>query len=384
LNNKQILEKDLLKHIEEGYKVSQERQGQFTRIVIKGYKSIIEGDIEFGNLNVLIGSNGAGKSNFMSVFPLLQNIVMQNLARYTGIKGVNSLFHNSTKFTDSILFEFHFDSNVYAFELVLTENNQLIFREERIEAEGLMWSEGGHSESKWDVGCQKINLERDDLGALSRELFYTYHFNDTGPTSRLKREHNLSHCNALTWDASNLAAFLYRLQKYYEVEYKKIVKAVQRIAPYFKDFVLKPFEENGELIFLRWQEKGCDEIFNPSQLSDGTLRFICLATLLLQPGILQPATIIIDEPELGLHPYAITILTELVKKVAIKKQVILATQSVELLDCFEPEDVIVVDKTENGSTFKRLEADRLAAWLDDEYTLGELWNKNLFGGRVSR
>jgi len=148
--------------------------------------------------------------------------------------------------------------------------------------------------------------------------------------------------------------------------------------------VLKPEEDNKELIFLRWQEKGCDIIFNPSQLSDGTLRFICLATLLLQPTELQPATIIIDEPELGLHPYAMTIIAELVKKAANKKQIILATQSVEFLDHFQPEDVIVVDRTENGSEFKRLDAEKLTAWLEDDYSLGELWNKNLFGGRVAR
>ncbi|MCL2576795.1 MAG: AAA family ATPase [Defluviitaleaceae bacterium] len=364
--------------------MSKERQTQLNRIVIKGYKSIKDSDIELGNLNVLIGSNGAGKSNFMSIFPLFQNIVVQNLARYAGIKGVNSLFHNGTKVTDSVLIEFHFDSYIYAFELEASENNSLIFCEERIEAGGLTWGDGGHNESKWEEGYLTLNLDRDDIRALSRETIPLYHFNDTGSTSKIKREHNLSNSNILMRDASNLATFLYRLRKYYEAEYQKIVKAVQRIAPYFKDFILKPEEDNSELIFLRWQEKDCDEIFNPSQLSDGTLRFICLATLLLQPAELQPAIIIIDEPELGLHPYAITILAELVKKAATRKQVILATQSVELLDHFEAEDVIVVDRSPSGSEFKRLDAERLAAWLEDDYTLGELWNKNLFGGRVAR
>jgi len=364
--------------------MSQFDKEQLSRIIIKGYKSIKDCDLELGNLNVFIGSNGAGKSNFMSVFPLFQNVVVQNLARYAAIKGIDSLFHNGTKVTDSILFEFHFDANVYAFELEVSENNSLIFREERIEADGLTWGDGGHIEPKWEEGCRQANIDRDTFPALSRGVLHLYHFNDTGSTSRIKREHNLSHSNILMWDASNLAAFLYRLREHYGAEYQKIIKTVQRIAPYFKDFVLKPEEENNELIFLRWQEKDCGEIFNPSQLSDGTLRFICLATLLLQPVALQPATIIIDEPELGLHPYAITILAELVKKAATRKQIILATQSAELLDHFDPEDVVVVDRTENGSEFKRLDEERLTAWLEDYYSLGELWNKNLFGGRVSR
>jgi len=189
------------------------------------------------------------------------------------------------------------------------------------------------------------------------------------------------------WDGSNLAAFLYRLREHYPAEYGNILWAVQMIAPYFKDFILEPNEHNEELIFFRWQEKGCEEIFNPSQLSDGTLRFICLATLLLQPKKLQPATIIIDEPELGLHPFAITIFAEMVQKAAVDKQIILATQSVELLNNFDPEDVVVVDKNENGSDFKRiydrLSPQQLADWLDD-YSLGELWNKNIFGGRFAR
>jgi len=364
--------------------MNEQKQEQLNRIVIKGYKSIKDCDITLGNLNLFIGSNGAGKSNFMSVFPLFQNVVVQNLARYAGIKGVDSLFHNGTKFTDSILVELYFDDYVYAFELEASENNNLIFREERIEASGLTWGDGGHNETKWEEGCRKVNLDRSDLRALSHGILHLYHFNDTGSTSRIKREHNLSHSNILMWDASNLAAFLYRLREHYNDEYRKIVKAVQRIAPYFKDFVLKPEEDNKELIFLRWQEKGCDIIFNPSQLSDGTLRFICLATLLLQPAAVQPATIIIDEPELGLHPYAMTIVAELVKKAAYKKQVILATQSAEFLDHFEPENIIVVDRTANGSEFMRLDVEKLAAWLEDDYSLGELWNKNLFGGRVAR
>jgi len=211
-----------------------------------------------------------------------------------------------------------------------------------------------------------------------------YQFHDTSPSSHIKSENYVANCETLLHDASNLAAFLHRLQENHSTEYLKIVKIIQRIAPYFKDFVLNPKEQNNEQILLRWKQKDYDGIMLPSQLSDGTLRFICLATLFLQPVELLPSIIIIDEPELGLHPYAMTIFAELVKKTATNKQIILATQSTELLDHFEAEDVIVVDRTENGSEFKRLEAKKLSAWLEDDYSLGELWNKNLFGGRVTR
>ena len=148
--------------------------------------------------------------------------------------------------------------------------------------------------------------------------------------------------------------------------------------------MLEPRELNKEQIILRWLKKDCVDIFNASQLSDGTLRFICLATLLLQPIKLQPSTIIIDEPELGIHPFAIAILAEMIQKAAVHKQIIIATQSVELLDKFDVDDVIVVDNDENRSAFRRLEREQLKYWLENEYSLGDLWNNNVLGGRFSR
>ena len=135
---------------------------------------------------------------------------------------------------------------------------------------------------------------------------------------------------------------------------------------------------------MKWQQRGCDDIFNASQFSDGTLRFICLAALLLQPPELQPATIVVDEPELGLHPYAITIFSEMVKQLPDEKQIIISTQSVELLNEFDVEDVIVVNRSEEGSIFKRLDINGLEAWLESDYALGDLWKKNILGGRLSK
>jgi len=180
-------------------------------------------------------------------------------------------------------------------------------------------------------------------------------------------------------DARNIAAYLFRLKNEFPNEYKRIVETVKFIAPYFKDFYLET-NVNDDII-LRWKQYGCDDIFNANQLSDGTLRFICLATLLLQPTQLQPNTIIIDEPELGLHPYAIALLAEMIKAVANTKQVIISTQSVELLNEFAINDVIVVDRDEEGSHFNRYTEEELEHWLDD-YSLGELWKSNIIGGRL--
>jgi len=154
---------------------------------------------------------------------------------------------------------------------------------------------------------------------------------------------------------------------------------IRLVAPFFDDFVYR--EGEPEFVELEWTQKGNpDTPFKAHMFSDGTLRFICLATLLLQPIALLPDTILIDEPELGLHPYAITVLAEIFKQVAEQRQLIVSTQSVELVNELTPEDVIVVDQDNGASTFRRFTQDELAGWLE-QYAMGELWKRNVLGGR---
>jgi len=362
-----------------------DRQEQLSRIMINGFKSINECDLELRNINVLIGSNGAGKSNFISIFDMLQKILSSELALYVGKKGgAGTLFYNGKKVTDSIVMEFYYGENVYGFELEATESDGLIFREEHFESKKFLWGDSGHKESKFSDAIKDFFVGLVDAENWLFKPFSIYQFHDTSPSSRIKSAHNISNCAVLINDARNLAAFLYRLKHNFPKSYADILSAIKLVAPFFNDFVLEPKELNAEQIILQWMKVDCADILNATQLSDGTLRFICLATLLLQPIELQPSTIIIDEPELGLHPFAIAILAEMVQKASVNKQIILATQSVELLDNFDVDDVVVVDNDANGSKFKRLEREALTYWLENEYSLGELWNKNVLGGRFSR
>lgn len=360
------------------------QKDQLSRMTVEGYKSIKKCDISFRKINVLIGSNGAGKSNFVSAFAFLQNILAKNLQVYVARSGVNSLLYKGRKVTEEIAFKVYFGNNSYGFNLVPTDDNRLIFRKEFFGYHEGYNNESnvarGNSESMWDAGVHN-RIDQYVIPILKKQNWRVYHFHDTGQNARVKQEHNISNNKMLLFDAANLAAFLYRLKRHYKKTYDEIVQTIQLIAPYFSDFVLEPQEGNEEQIVLKWQQKGCEDIFNASQLSDGTLRFICLATLLLQPHELQPATIIVDEPELGLHPYAITIFAEMVRQLSNEKQIIISTQSVELLDEFDVEDVMVVDRGENGSEFKRLNEADLKAWLEEDYALGELWKKNVLGGR---
>lgn len=359
-------------------------QEQLRKICISGYKSIKKCNLDLNKINVLIGSNGAGKSNFISVLSLLQRILNKELQITVAQSGINSLFYNGRKETEEIYLEVYFDNNSYGFYLMPTDDNRIVFRKEFYgynNYESFVVS--GHDESKWDNGVSN-NINGYVYPILKKQNWRVYHFHDTGRSAKVKQEHNISNNQVLMNDAGNLAAFLYRLKENYEKSYNEIVGTIQLIAPYFKDFVLEPQEFNNEQIVLKWQQKGCDDIFNASQFSDGTLRFICLATLLLQPYELQPATIIVDEPELGLHPYAITIFSEMVKQLSDEKQIIISTQSVELLNEFDVEDVIVVDRSGDGSVFKRLDEEELKTWLENDYALGDLWKKNILGGRLSK
>ena len=214
------------------------------------------------------------------------------------------------------------------------------------------------------------------------EQWCLYHFHDTGFASPLKKTADVHDNRHLRPNGSNLAAFLYLLSKKHENSYTQIRRTVRLAAPFFDDFNLKPLALNEDKIRLEWRHVGSDAYFDASSLSDGTLRFIALATLLMQPASLRPNLILLDEPELGLHPYAITLLASLLKQASVDSQVIVATQSPILLDHFEPEDVLVAERVDGATELQRLDGEALKIWLED-YSLGQLWEKNELGGRPS-
>jgi predicted ATPase len=195
----------------------------------------------------------------------------------------------------------------------------------------------------------------------------------------MKQPSFISNNGELSYDARNIAAFLYRIKNEFPINYNSILSAIQLVAPFFDDFVLNPMNE--ESIQLRWRQRGVEDVFGVNQLSDGTLRFICLACLILQPEKLRPETMIIDEPELGLHPFAISLLAELIYSISDRTQVIISTQSIELLDQFEYSDIIIVDRKDESSVFRRVSENEVAVWINEEYSLGDIWKKNIIGGR---
>ena len=369
------------------------------KMTIEGYKSIRKQEIELRPINVLIGANGSGKSNFVSFFRLLSEMMKGHFQIFVAKQGgAEAHLYLGSKTTRRIFGRVEFGDSAYSFALELTSADRFIFGKEAVggktvsEGMGVQWQQElakldeGESESQlhklreepWYHGSN-LEMFRDAISG-----WVVYHFHDTGDTSPIKRWNQTNDNEYFRGDASNLAAFLYRLSKKNDetrVCYKKISDVVRLVAPFFEDFTLRPIPENPDHVQIEWKQKGSDYPFLAYQFSDGMLRFICLATALLQPN--PPSTIIIDEPELGLHPYALTLLASLIKQASHRTQVIISTQSAPLLDHFEPEDVIVVERENGESIFGRVDRADLTEWLE-EYTLGELWWKNVLGGRPHR
>lgn len=357
------------------------------RVQIRGFKSIREQSIELRPLNVLIGSNGAGKSNLIAVFELLHEMVNERLQVHVAKSGgADSFLHFGRKTTEELKLRFSFGRNAYECILLPTAEDSLIFGEERTFFRGEGYNQPfeealgqGHDESRLRQKSRESSKKViADYVLKAFESWRVYHFHDTSRAARVKQTGDVGDNEYLREDAANLAAFLYRLEKTEATIYSNIRETVRMVTPFFDDFRLRPSPLNEDKIKLEWRERGSDTYFDGHSLSDGTLRFICLATLLLQPE--PPTTILLDEPELGLHPFAINVLADLFRSAAQRTQVIASTQSVTLVNQFTPQDLLVVDREGQESIFRRLGEEEISTWLDD-YSLGELWEKNVLGGR---
>lgn len=353
-------------------------------LTVTGYKSIRElREFKLNSLNVLIGANGAGKSNFINLFRMLNEMYEQNLQVYVQKQGgPDALLHFGRNSTERLHAEFYFANNAYKFDLVPTADNRLIFESEHSWFGGFLYPTNssrtlgqGHTESVLKEATDNYS----QYVRPSVQNWRVYHFHDTSDTAKVKQRHASNDNLRLKIDAANLAAYLRMLKNNHGAEYNRIVETIRLVMPFFDDFVHR--EGEPEYVELEWTQKGKpDTPFKAHMLSDGSIRFICLTALLLQPISLLPDTILIDEPELGLHPYAITILVDMFKQVAESKQLIVSTQSVELVNELSPEDIVVVDQEEGASTFKRYTEDELSGWLE-EYSMGEIWKRNILGGR---
>lgn len=359
---------------------------------IKNFKSIRDQELSLGSLNVLIGANGAGKSNLIEAFRFLRELTNRNLARYSLERGADALLFRGRKVSSAMSLSVQFleDSmeNTYGVVLGPADDGSLIVISETVFSQDRSrthkfaeapFMQGGREAWIGDVPSGLGEQLRRSLGS-----YRLYHFHDSSDSAPSKGLGDLEDNRFLRPDGANLAAFLYFLKERHPNNFRLIEDSVRSVAPFFDRFTLEPSRLNPEKIRLEWKEAGSDTYFNAASLSDGSLRFVCLATLLLQPEL--PPLVLLDEPELGLHPSAIALLAEMLISTSTRTQLIVATQSVTLVNHLDPEHIWTAERKNGESVFRRLVIEELTGWLDsyegeEGYGLGELWEKNILGAR---
>lgn len=322
-------------------------------------------------------------SHFVEVFSFLGVIERQELQHTVRqLGGAAGLLHHGPSLTNEIRFRADFEPNGYDITLGYADDDSLFVADERV------YFQGDGYDRPYEVELSRGQREAQLSGArggvaswVDRVMrsWVVFHFHDTSRTSPVKRKGDINDNRTLRPDGSNLAALLYRLRQTDDPAYHQIVDAIRLVAPFFDDFVLQPDRINEDVIQLAWHQRGSDAYFGPAALSDGTLRFMCIATLLLQPEV--PSLVLLDEPELGLHPYAIHQLGDMLRTSA--SQMIVSTQSVTLLDQMDIDDILIAEQADDHTQITRPERGRLKDWLAD-YSVGELWEKNLIGGRPTQ
>lgn len=364
---------------------------KLTKITIKGFKSIAFDKpitLDIGNINILLGANGAGKSNIISFFKMVGYMMNGSLQQFIAKSGTNQKFlYYGAKKTPTLSAEIRFDGvnsyDIYRFYLTNAVPNRLIVSSEEIEWKSTNDEKSNKKQLKSDFNESALVNHKGTTSNIVWDILSgckVYQFSDSSSESPMRQASPKDSANYLQSEANNLASFLLFLKNNYQESYERIVNYIREIVPQFKDFYLEP--DNG-YVSLKWIDSSAnDYVLSADQFSDGSIRFIALATLLLQPEETMPRVIIIDEPELGLHPYAIDQLTEMIKDASLHAQIIVATQSPALIDGFEASDVTIVERDEESqcTTTKKLKKKYYEEWLKN-YSLSELWDKNVIGGR---
>ena len=365
-------------------------QGTISSVSIRGFRSLADVQItSLPRVAVLIGSNGAGKSNFIRFFEMIGWMFRsQKLQEYVEMNGSgdDQLFMGA-KHTPRIDAKIAIDTQTgideYRFSLRHVAPDRLILIEE---AYRFIPDQERESNRQWVElpmpSNETVIVERtsqDKTAGIVVNLLRnctTYQFHDTSAKADIKLAWDVTENGYLRSNGGNLAPILYRLQKEDVRRYNLIVRQVRRVLPGFGDFDLRP--SYGKIL-LRWTSVHSQKSFGAHLTSDGSLRLFSLLTLLNLPDGMLSDVMMFDEPELGLHPHAIGLVADMLKRVGSRRQVIIATQSPTMVDCFDLENVIVADLQEGATRFRLLDRKRYQQWLDDDYSLSDLWLKDPVG-----
>ena len=372
--------------------------GRIESVRIRGFRSFA--DVELSNLrnaNVLIGANGSGKSNFIRFFEMMSWMLRsRRLGEFVERHGgADDQLYRGNSVTPRMEAELALRTaagrNDYRFALVHAHPDRFIFTEEAFRFTG----DGFPTEAPWQhVPSGKSEAAIVDVAhavpprgvnpTTARVIVHllqgcaVYQFHDTSDTSNFKKRWEADDNNQLRTHGGNLAAVLHRLEQEDVRRFDLICRHVRRVLPVFDRFEV---DESYGKVSLRWKAVGTDKTFGAHLTSDGSLRFFALVTLLNLPPEMLPNVLLLDEPELGLHPAASGLVGDMIKSLATDRQIIVATQSPLLVDTFDLDEIVVLDAQDGRTMFRRLDAEEYKQWLDEGFMPGEMWQKNLIGGR---
>lgn len=364
-------------------------QGRITEVSIEGFRSLKQiNQLQLPQLTVLIGANGAGKSSFIHFFEMLGWMLRsQNLQEFVLRKGGGyDQFFMGSRITPKIKAELRIATdkgfNDYRFEIAhLSAGDSVILTREAYrfsdtsKASEAHWSQLSGIGKESSLPAQK-NKTAQTICRLLRQCA-TYQFHDTSANASIHQRWDISDSARLRSDGGNLAAVLLDLRENDAPRYGQLIRQIQRVFPTLEDFVLEPIAGK---VLLRWKSKHSDKVFGAHLTSDGSLRLFCLLTLLCLPDDRLPDMLFFDEPELGLHPHAIILVSEMMKRVAQTRQVFIATQSPYMVDCFDLDNIIVAQSKDGATTLQNLPREQYQQWLDDDFLLSDIWLKMPIGG----
>ena len=368
-----------------------DKTNRIRSVTIEGFRSLKNiHNLELPQLTVLIGANGAGKSTLIRFFEMLgwmlkAKNLQEFVLRHGG--GDDQFFMGARKTprihaelcleTASGHNDYRFDlAHVSAGDTVMVMNEAIRFAPGHIQNEAT-WTEidaVGKESGLLDWTTKTKTAQT--IVSLLRQCS-TYQFHDTSINAAIHNRWDVTESFRLRSDGGNLAAVLLDLRNSDRKRYELVVKQIGRVLPTFKDFVL---EEEAGKVLLRWVGRQSDKVFGSHLTSDGSLRLFCLLTLLNLPPDRLPDVMFFDEPELGLHPHAITLVAEMFKRLSKKRQIFIATQSPYLVDCFELENIIVATANNGETVLRNLPREHYQRWLDEEYQLSEIWLQQATGG----
>ena len=365
---------------------------------IRGFRSLEDVEItDMPQAAVLIGANGSGKSNFIRFFEMLSWMLLsRRLGEFVERQGgADDQLFGGNRTTPRMEAEIRMRTdkgrNDYRFVLAHAHPDRFFFSEEAFRFSGsnfpsqAQWQhlDSGHREAR--IVDEAQSQESDGVNRITANTITNllrncsvYQFHDTSDSSNFKSTWDVSEAHRLRSHGGNLAAVLHRLERRDVRRYEMICSHIGRILPGFDRFVI---EEDYNKVLLRWKAKWTDKTFGPHLTSDGSLRFFALVTLLNLPPEILPDVILLDEPELGLHPAAITLIGGMIKALSQERQVIVATQSPLLVNAFDLDEVVALELQNGRTEFRKLKEDDYRVWLEDNFTPGDLWQKNLLGGR---